>query len=62
VFNATMQPVTFGDDSLKGLHLRLHPVQQQSGDALTRQSSFDSAAGAAVVGPLTTAVFVSASD
>jgi pullulanase len=62
VFNATMQQVTLGDDSLKGVRLRLHPVQQHSADALTRQSFFDSAAGSAVVGALTTAVFVSAAD
>jgi pullulanase len=59
VFNATNEQVTFSDASLQGLHLRLHPVQRGSSDSLTRQSSFNSKAGTATVGALTTAVFVS---
>jgi hypothetical protein len=50
--------VTFSDVTLQGLHLRLHPVQRGSSDPLSRKSSFDSKAGAATVGALTTAVFV----
>jgi hypothetical protein len=59
IFNATNQQLTFTDSSLQGLHLRLHPVQQNSSDALTRQSTFDSKKGTATVAALTTAVFVS---
>jgi len=58
VFNATSEQVTFADASLQGMHLHLHPVQQGSTDTLTRQSMFDSKHGAAIVGALTTAVFV----
>ena len=59
VFNATTEQLTFADSSLQGMNLRLHPVQRNSSDPLTQQSSFDSKAGAATVGGLTTAVFVS---
>ena len=62
IFNATNEQLTFTDNSLHGLHLHLHPVQRQSHDALTRESTFDSKAGAATVGALTTAVFVSGAD
>jgi pullulanase len=58
IFNATNQQLTFTDPSLQGLHLRLHPVQQNSSDPLTRQSTFDSKQGTASVAVLTTAVFV----
>jgi pullulanase len=59
IFNATNQQLTFNDTSLQGLHLHLHPVQQSSSDMLTRQSTFDSKEGSAIVAALTTAVFVS---
>ena len=59
VFNATTEQLTFTDSSLQGMNWRLHPVQRNSGDPLTQQSSFDSKAGTATVGGLTTAVFVS---
>jgi pullulanase len=62
IFNATNGQVTFTDASLRGAHLHLHPVQQGSPDMLTRQSSFDSEAGAATVAALTTAVAVSADN
>ena len=62
VFNASNEEVTFTDASLQGMRLRLHPVQRASSDALTRQSRFDAGHGAATVGALTTAVFVSNSD
>lgn len=57
--SAFNEQVTFSDATLQGMHFRLHPVQRTSSDTLTRQSSFDSKAGAATVGALTTAVFVS---
>jgi pullulanase len=62
VFNATNRQVAFSDSSLQALHLHLHPVQQLSKDALTRQSTFDSKAGTVTVAALTTAVFVSEAE
>jgi pullulanase len=62
VFNATNRQVAFSDSSLQALHLHLHPVQQLSNDALTRQSTFDSKAGTVTVAALTTAVFVSEAE
>ena len=59
LFNATNSSVTFTDGRLQGLHLQLHPVQQQSNDPVTRQSTFNSQQGSATVPALTTAVFVS---
>jgi len=59
IVNATNQQLTFTDGNLQGLRLHLHPVQQHSNDSLTRQSTFDSKAGAATIAALTTAVFVS---
>jgi pullulanase len=58
VFNASNAPVTFRDTRLTGLQLSLHPVQQQSDDAATRQSAYDSGSGSVIVPALTTAVFV----
>jgi len=62
IVNATNQQLTFTDGNLQGLRLHLHPVQQHSNDALTRQSTFDSKAGAATIAALTTAVFVSEAE
>jgi pullulanase len=59
VFNATNAQTTFTDSRLVGLKLQLHPVQQNSSDAATRESTFNSKTGAATVPALTTAVFVS---
>jgi pullulanase len=59
LFNATNAQVTFTDGVLQGLNLQLHPVQHNSADPVTRQSSFNSRQGTAVVPALTTAVFVS---
>jgi pullulanase len=59
VFNATNAPATFTDSRLKGLSLKLHPVQELSGDPATRESKFNSSEGSATVPALTTAVFVS---
>ncbi len=58
VFNATNAAVTFTNANLQGLRLRLHPVQRNSSDPATRQSTFNSQAGTATVPALTTAVFV----
>jgi hypothetical protein len=62
VFNATNAQVTFTDGRLQGLGLKLHPVQRNSSDPITRQSSFNSKNGTAIVPALTTAVFVSESE
>jgi pullulanase len=59
VFNATNAQTTFTDSRLVGLKLQLHPLQQASSDAATRESTFNSKTGAATVPALTTAVFVS---
>lgn len=58
VFNANNSQITFQNDTLKGLKLRLHPVQAKSTDAVVKQSSFDGKQGSATVPALTTAVFV----
>ncbi|HEY6387029.1 MAG TPA: pullulanase-type alpha-1,6-glucosidase [Candidatus Acidoferrum sp.] len=58
IFNATNASVTFTDSRLQGLALHLHPVQKNSSDPTTRQSTFNSNAGTAIVPALTTAVFV----
>ena len=57
-FNATRETIYFGIDPLKGLALRLHPVQANSSDAIVRGSAFDSGSGTLSVPGLTTAVFV----
>src|SRR5271165_6409139 len=58
LFNATNATVTFADSRLQGLVLHLHPVQQNSSDPATRQSTFNSKTGTATVSALTTAVLV----
>jgi hypothetical protein len=58
LFNASNAPVTFSNSQLQGLALHLHPVQQNSSDPVTRQSTFSSKTGTASVPALTTAVFV----
>ena len=62
IFNATNASVTFTDSRLQGLALHLHPVQEDSSDPTTRQSTFNSKAGTATVPALTTAVFVAEID
>ena len=62
LFNATNAPVTFTDSRLVGLTLHLHPVQLNSSDNATRQSTFNAKSGSAVVPALTTAVFVAESE
>jgi pullulanase len=59
LFNATNGTVTFTNSKLQGLALQLHPVQKNSSDPITRQSTFNSKTGTATVPALTTAVFVS---
>jgi pullulanase len=54
----TDKQVTFTDARLQGLGLHLHPVQRNSSDAASRQSTFNAPAGSATVAALTTAVFV----
>jgi pullulanase len=58
LFNATNAPVSFTNSQLQGLALHLHPVQMNSNDSVTRQSTFNSKTGTAKVPALTTAVFV----
>jgi pullulanase len=58
LFNATNASVTFTTSQLQGLALSLHPVQQNSSDPVTRQSTFNLKTGTATVPALTTAVFV----
>jgi len=59
VFNATNAQESFTSASLKGLALKLHPVQENSSDPATRESKFEAKEGTATVPALTTAVFVS---
>ena len=58
VFNATNAQASFTNAQLAGLGLHLHPVQENSADPVTRQSTFNSKTGTATVPALTTAVFV----
>jgi pullulanase len=62
LFNATDAPVSFTNSGLQGLALHLHPVQQNSSDSATRQSTFNSKTGSATVPALTTAVFVAETE
>ena len=62
VFNASNAQVNFTDGRLQGLALHLHPIQRNSSDAATRQSTFNSKQGTASVAALTTAVFVSENE
>jgi len=62
IFNATNAAVTFTDSRLQGLALHLHPVQRNSSDPTTRQSTFNSKEGTATVPALTTAVFVAETE
>jgi pullulanase len=58
LFNATNSSITFTNSQLQGLALHLHPVQQNSSDPVTRQSTFNFKTATATVPALTTAVFV----
>ena len=59
VFNATLNPISFQNDQLRGLGLYLHPEQARSADAATASSSVNDRTGTVLVKGLTTAVFVS---
>jgi len=59
VFNATLNPISFQDDQLRGLGLYLHPEQARSTDAATASSSVNNQAGTVQEQGLTTAVFIS---
>lgn len=58
LFNSAPGGVTFAEDSFKGLALELHPVQQNSADAVVKTAAFDVANGAFTVPERTAAVFV----
>src|SRR5271170_795927 len=62
VFNASNAQVSFTDSRLQGLQLSLHPVQRNSADPITQESTFNSHLGAATVPALTTAVFVNETE
>jgi pullulanase len=62
VFNATLNPISFQNDQLRGLGLSLHPEEARSSDAATASSSVNNQTGTVLVKGLTTAVFVSGPD
>ena len=62
VFNATNASVIFTNSRLQGVALHLHPVQRNSSDPATKQSTFDPKEGTAKVPALTTAIFVTETE
>jgi pullulanase-type alpha-1,6-glucosidase len=58
LFNACPDAVTFGDASFAGQGYVLHPVQQNSVDAMVETAVFEGATGTFTVPGRTTAVFV----
>ncbi len=58
LFNASNETVSFTQADLAGLPLTLHPVQQNSADAVVQTASFNAANAAFTVPARTTAVFV----
>jgi pullulanase len=58
VFNAADTAIQLTDASLKGLHMRLHPILESSSDSVVRQAAFNGQQGSVSVPALTTAVFV----
>ncbi|MBI5353271.1 MAG: pullulanase-type alpha-1,6-glucosidase [Chloroflexi bacterium] len=56
LFNSRPEAVTFTDASFSGMNYVLHPIQQNSADAITKTASFT--ANTFNVPPRTTAVFV----
>ncbi len=58
LFNSAPSGVSFADNSFKGLAFELHPVQQNSADAVVRTAAFEAANGAFTVPGRTAAVFV----
>ena len=57
VFNGSGDSVQFSHELLKEYKLALHPVQQDSVDAIVRQTAFDAETGTLTVPARTTAVF-----
>jgi len=57
-FNGGTDPVTFGDNNWAGKKFSLHPVQQNSVDAVVRSASFEASTGTFKIPGRTTAVFV----
>jgi pullulanase len=62
IVNATLNPISFQNDYLRGLHLRLHPDEARSSEAATASSSVNDQTGTAHVSGLTTSVFVAGRD
>jgi pullulanase len=62
VINATLNPISFQNDQLRGLGLYLHPEEARSTDPTTASSSINDKTGTVLVPGLTTAVFVSGGD
>lgn len=58
VFNANRAVTAYTAETLRGLPLALHPVQQQSADSVVRGAAFDPNTGAFSIPGRTTAVFV----
>ena len=58
VFNATPDSIAYNVDALVGAGLELHPIQQNSFDAIVQGASFASETGTLNVPAWTTAVFV----
>jgi hypothetical protein len=57
LFNAQPESVTISDPAFAGKKFELHSVQQNSSDALVRDSKYDSANGAFTLAGRTSAVF-----
>ncbi len=55
--NVDKEVVQFSHESLVGLDLQLHPVQQNSADVVVKQSAFDPANGTLTIPARTAAVF-----
>jgi pullulanase len=62
VINATLNPISFQNNQLRELGLRLHPEEARSTDAAMASSTFNNQTGTANVPGLTTAVFVAGED
>ncbi len=58
LINTSKEPKTFGEASLQGVPLQLHPVQAASQDPVVRSASFDQTTGAFTLPARTTAVFL----
>jgi hypothetical protein len=56
--NANHKEVQFSDPSFTNQAFSLHPVQQNSADAIVKQANFDASSGTFSIPAITTAVFV----